>query len=66
VSDSAAIGEPTVFVAVNEEPAVIAACGLRFGTLPKAAVIGVAAVSNWLIGRAPSSSCMVCSTETVE
>src|SRR5260221_6967620 len=66
VSDSAAISELTVFVAVNEEPAVIAVCGRRFGTLPKAAVIRVAAVSNWLIGRTPSSSCMVCSTETVE
>jgi len=66
VSDYAAIGELAVFVAVNEAPAVIAVSGRRFGTLPKAAVIGVAAATNWLIGRTPSSSSMVGSTETVE
>src|SRR5207237_9839833 len=65
-SDAAAIGLLKVFLAVRDTPGTTAVYGRMFGVLEKAADIGVATASNWLIGGTPRISSIVRSTETGE
>ena len=54
------------FFAVSDTPGGSRLNGRRFGVDEKAADMGVAAASNWLIGGTPRISSIVRSTETAE
>jgi len=61
--DSGAFGP---FVAVSDTCGATTLKGWRFGVDVKAAVIGVAAASNWLIAGTPTIASIVRKTDTEE